>query len=217
VDGSAYAPDGSPVRLYATLPALGEPELVHGAVSAGSEILELGAGAGRITRGLVALGHPVVAVDQSPEMLAHIVGAKTVLGDIETLELGRRFPVVVLASNFVNDADRKRVRRYLACCSRHVATDGHVLLQGYPRGWQPDTHWREVEGVRLRLRSFTLEGSHLHGEMEYVVAARTLHHAFDALLVSDEELDADLAAAGLERQRTLDPTGAWIETSPIRV
>jgi len=78
VDESPYAPDGSPIALYATLPALGEPELVHGAVPAGSEILELGAGAGRITRGLVALGHPVVAVDQSQAMLDRIDAAETV-------------------------------------------------------------------------------------------------------------------------------------------
>ena len=41
MDDSAYAPDGSPIALYASLPAMGEPELIHGAVPAGSEILEL--------------------------------------------------------------------------------------------------------------------------------------------------------------------------------
>ena len=53
---SGVAPDGSPVALYARLPALGEPELIHDAVPAGAEILELGAGAGRVTHDLLALG-----------------------------------------------------------------------------------------------------------------------------------------------------------------
>lgn len=211
-----YAPDGSPVPLYAALPALGEPELIHDAVPAGSEILELGAGAGRITRDLLALGHPVVAVDQSREMLAHIVGAETVLADIESLALGRRFPVVLLASNFVNDPDRSRVRRFLECCARHVLPDGQVLLQGYPKHWEPSTDWREAGGVRLCLRSFELAGDLLRGEMEYVVDGRTLLHAFEARLVGDAELDLDLRAAGLERRRTLDPSGAWIEAVPAR-
>jgi SAM-dependent methyltransferase len=210
-----YAKDGSPVPLYAALPTLGEPEIVHGAVPERAEILELGAGAGRITRGLVALGHPVLAVDQSSEMLSHVVGAKTVLGDIETLDLGRSFPVVLLASNFVNDADRARVRRVLACCARHVRPDGQVLLEGYPRGWKPDTSWREVGDIHLRMRSFSLEGSLLRGEMEYVVDGRVYLHSFDALLVSDAELDRDLRAAGLERRRTLDPRGAWLEAAPV--
>ena len=210
-----YATDGSPVPLYATLPALGEPELVHAAVPAGAEILELGAGAGRITHGLLELGHPVVAVDQSPEMLAHVVGAETFLADIESLELARRFPVVLLASHFVNDVDRDHVRAYLACCARHVLPDGQVLLEGYPAGWEPSTDWREIGDIRLRMRRFSLDRSLLHGEMEYVVDGRTYLHAFDALLVSDERLDSDLRAAGLERRRTLDPSGAWIEARPL--
>ena len=63
-------PDGCAVELYRLLPPMGEPEIVHAAIPAGAAILELGAGAGRVTHALVALGHPVVAVDESAEMLA---------------------------------------------------------------------------------------------------------------------------------------------------
>jgi SAM-dependent methyltransferase len=215
VQDSPYAPDGSPIALYATLPPLGEPEVVHAASPPGAEILELGAGAGRITHALLELGHAVVAVDESQEMLDRIRGAETVLGGIETLELRRRFPVVLLASNFVNDADRGQVRRYLECCARHVLTDGQVLLQGYPRGWEPDSEWQEIGAISARLRSFTLDGSLLRGEMEYVVDGERLHHAFEARLITEEELDRDLEAASLRRTRYLDERGAWIEAVPF--
>jgi predicted RNA methylase len=57
----------------------GEPEIVHAAAgSPRASVLELGAGTGRIADALAALGHPVVAVDESPEMLAHIRNAETV-------------------------------------------------------------------------------------------------------------------------------------------
>lgn len=36
------AQDGSPIALYARLEPMGEPELIHAAVPAGCEILELG-------------------------------------------------------------------------------------------------------------------------------------------------------------------------------
>src|SRR5918999_3273955 len=179
----AYAPDGSPVALYATLPPLGEPELIHAAVPAGAEILELGAGAGRITHPLLALGHAVVAVDNSEEMLARIRGAETVLADIATLELGRRFPVVVLASNFINHPDDAERRAFLVACARHVLPDGQVLLQGFPRDWTPSTEWSEQGSVRLRLRRFTLEGSRVAGEMEYLVDGRRLVHQFESRLL----------------------------------
>jgi SAM-dependent methyltransferase len=209
------APDGSPVELYARLPPLGEPELIHEAVPAGAEILELGAGAGRVTHPLVALGHAVVAVDNSAEMLARIDCAETVLGDIATLDLGRRFPVVVLASNFINDPSEAQRRTFLACCARHVLPEGRVLLEGFPREWQPSSEWSEHGPVRLRLRRYELNGSIVSGEMEYVVDGQQLLHEFESKLITREELDADLAAVGLRRVRELDERGAWIEAAPL--
>jgi hypothetical protein len=48
-------PDGCAVDLYALLPPMGEPRIVHAAIPAGASVLELGAGAGQVT-------HPLVAV-----------------------------------------------------------------------------------------------------------------------------------------------------------
>jgi SAM-dependent methyltransferase len=212
---SGVAPDGSPVALYARLPPLGEAELIHDSVPAGSEILELGSGAGRVTHGLLEQGHPVVAVDNSAEMLALVQGAESVHADIETLDLGRRFPVVVLASNFINDPDAGRRRELLSCCARHVRPDGQVLLQGFPRDWKPRTDWSELGDVRLRLRSYELDGDLVTGEMEYVFDEQQLVHAFRSKLLGDEELAADLEAVGLRRSRALDDAGSWIEAVPL--
>ncbi len=208
------APDGSPVLLYSRLPALGEPELIHEAVPAGAEILELGAGAGRITHELLALGHEVVAVDNSSAMLAFIRGAETVLADLETLDLERRFPVVVLASNFINDPDAATRRAYLASCARHVLPNGQVLLQGFPRDWIPDTDWSEHGDVRIRLKRFAQDGDLVSGEMEYLVDGVELHHVFESKLLSEEELERDLRAVGLRRSRVLDDRAAWTEAVP---
>jgi SAM-dependent methyltransferase len=82
--------DGSPVEVYLLLPPGDEPEIVHAAIPRGASILELGSGAGRVTHPLLALGHEVVAVDDSPSMLAH-VRAETVCARIGDLDLGRTF------------------------------------------------------------------------------------------------------------------------------
>jgi SAM-dependent methyltransferase len=213
-DQEGTAPDGSPIRVYARLEPMGEPELIHAAVPAGCEILELGAGAGRITHPLLALGHKVVAVDQSPQTLALIEGAETVLGDIKTLSLERRFPAGVLASNFINNPDPKLRRACLECCARHVLPSGQVLLQGFPRDWRPKTDWSEQGGIRARLRDFEQSGAFISGEMEYVVDGQHYFHAFRAQLLTDEELGEELRAAGLERRRALDERGVWIEAIP---
>jgi SAM-dependent methyltransferase len=210
---SAIAPDGSPVALYTRLGTGGEPELIDAAAPAGGEILELGCGAGRVTHQLVARGRHVVAVDNSPEMLRHVRGAEAVLADIETLRVGRRFAAVVLASHFVNESDDERRRRFLATCARHVLPDGVVLIERYPPDWQPEPTraWREQGSVRIRLREATRRGAVVDAVMEYDVDSRIFSQAFTCRILSDAELDAELAAVGLRRVRVLGERATWVE------
>ena len=212
---SATARDGSPVGLYATLAPLGEPQLIDGAVPSGSEILELGCGAGRITHELVALGHRVTAVDNSAEMLAHVRGAATVLADIESLDLGRSFAVVVLASNFLNAPEPAELDAVLAACARHVEPRGRVLLERMPPDWEPDEGTRTVGGVEMTLSHVVREGELVSAVMEYGANGERWTHAFSARLISDDEVDAALSRAGLERVRWIDERRAWLEARPV--
>ena len=96
--------------------ARGEDELVARVVPPPASVLDLGSGPGRIANALVRRGYVVVAVDDSEEMLRHVQGAETVLGDVGSLRLGRRFDCVLLASHFVNEADDAGA----VPCSRHA-------------------------------------------------------------------------------------------------
>lgn len=107
--------------------------LIDDAIGAGASILELGCGPGRITRVLVALGHEVTAVDDSPAMLEHVTGAHTVCADLFTLDLGRRFDAVIAASHMINDPGRRA--ELLSVCRRHVSDDGTVLIERFAPGW----------------------------------------------------------------------------------
>ncbi len=61
---------------------------------------------GRIGAPLVGLGHAVVGIDDSPEMLAAMdPSVEAVLADARTVRLGRRFDAVLLASHLLNDPD----------------------------------------------------------------------------------------------------------------
>jgi SAM-dependent methyltransferase len=212
---SAVAPDGSPVGLYATLTPLGEPERIHAAVPAGSRILELGCGAGRITHELIALGHSVTAVDNSPEMLAHVRGAEAVLADIETLDLGRRFPVVLLASHFLNAPEQAELDAVLDACARHVDAGGQVLLERMPPDWEPASGTRTAGGVELTLRDVVRDGEVISAVMEYRANGECWTHAFRTKLISDDEVDAALGRAGLELVRWLDERRTWLEARPL--
>jgi SAM-dependent methyltransferase len=183
---------------------------VHAAIPESAEILELGSGVGRVTHELVRLGHPVVAVDESSEMLAHVRGARTVCARIEELALGRRFLCVLLMSNLVNsDEDRAA---FLAACARHLATAGAVLIERHPPDWRPQagTPGRLGE-VTIELEDVTIDGSVVAATVRYEADERVWRHPFRTRLLGDDELAAELRSAGLEFVRTLDERGAWVE------
>ena len=234
-------PDGCSVELYGLLPSMGEPEIVHGAIPPGASILELGAGAGRMTHPLVALGHPVVAVDESGEMLARIrgaearrertgagrtastsaglasVGAETVQARIQELDLGRRFDAVVLASFLVNEPDDDLRGRFLRACRDHVGDDGCVLVQRHPAAWFDEAAEgeRTSGGITFRLRDLARPGPGLlSATVEYEIGERVWTQWFTARRLDDGALAAVLAEAGLAVDAYLTGDGSWVRAVP---
>lgn len=203
------------MELYAALPeSIDAAALIHAAVPEGASILELGAGTGRVTRPLLALRHPVVAVDESAGMLAHIRGAETVRSRIEDLRLGRTFDAVLLMSYLVAYGDR---RPLLDACCRHVAPDGCVIVQREPRGWHETAAPRtwERDGVRYRMRDVERPGDGLvSATIDYEVDGRRWSHSFTSRRLGDEELPEVLSASGLRFGRFLDDDQSWILAHP---
>jgi SAM-dependent methyltransferase len=187
------APDGSPVEVYRSLPSRGEGELVAAAVPPPASLLELGCGAGRVTRQLVARGYSVVAVDESPEMLAYVRGAETVCARIEELDLGRRFDAVLLLSNLLT-AEPEQRRAFLDACARHADV---LVVETLPLGWQPPAS----ESLRID----RVEDGVVHGEVFYDSG---WSHAFAMHVFADEdELAKALGAWRLDRW--LDRDRGW--------
>jgi hypothetical protein len=145
-------------------------------------------------------------------MLRHVRGAETVLADIETLDLGRRFRCVLLASNLVN-VPEPHGAAFLACCRRHVDAAGVVLIQRL----EPKTDWparegqtQERGGVSVTLREVRLEDRLLSAVAEYRIGEGVWHQPFTSRLLDDEELAYELAAAGLRLGRILDERRTWV-------
>jgi SAM-dependent methyltransferase len=185
-------------------------------------VLELGCGTGRITRGLLALGHAVTGVDFSAEMLAHMpVEARTVHGDIETLRLDERFDVVTLASNMVSGPRRQAVT-FLRTARAHLDTGGLVVIERLHPRWASPAWLESVAAPRTRdgitgsLEDIAVDGEATTMTIRYahedgrVWTQRAAMHAW-----SDAELSSMLAETRLRRLRCLDPDEDWVlaETS----
>ena len=119
--------DGCAVDLYRQLPEMGEAVIVHASIRPGASVLDLGCGTGRIAHPLIELGHPVLGVDQSADMLAHVRGAETVCAAIAGLDLGHTFGGVLLASHLINTPSRADRRALLETARRHLPPGGRLM------------------------------------------------------------------------------------------
>lgn len=211
------APDGSAVEYYTLMPAGDKPDLIHSAIPDAASILELGAGAGRLTHPLVALGHRVVAVDESSEMLARIHRAETICARIEEINLTERFDVVLLASYIINAPSREVRHLMLSACRRHVTESGCVIIQQEPPGWDCTPTERTLpNGMVIRMRDVSVLEAGLHSAtMEYVINGQVWTQDFTSRQLDETQLQADLRAANLALERYLTDDRGWFSAIPI--
>lgn len=211
-------PDDSPIGMYLAVGTEGEPELIHSVIPAGASVLDLGSGVGRITHPLIELGHPVVAVDESAEMLAHVRGAETVHSRIEDLDLGRTFDCVLLMSNLVNIRDDGRRKAVLRTCRRHVAPRGVVLIERYdPKMRIEEGTWDgSYGGVAI-----TLERTGAGGRGAWKLTYRhpdgrqwTQEGSGSPHILDDDGIRAALAEVDLEIVRIFGPKRRWVLARP---
>jgi SAM-dependent methyltransferase len=209
----ALAPDGSSVEVYRLLPHLGEADIVHAAAPAGATILELGSGVGRVTRELLARGHPVVAVDESAEMLAHVpAGAERVRSAIADLHLDRTFPVVLLGSHLLNTADDGVRSGFLGAAHRHLDADGVLIVEAHAAEWFDSVRTGDggrTGDVDVRLADVHRDGDLLAATVHYAAGHHSWTHPFVARRFSDDQLDGELARHGLRRDRWLTANHVW--------
>ncbi|MGW0956551.1 class I SAM-dependent methyltransferase [Streptomyces sp. NPDC002545] len=213
----AITPDGCAVELYARLPVGSEPDVIAAAVPAGAHILELGCGVGRVTRPLLERGFTVTAVDESPDMLERVRGARTICSPIERLDVGETFDAVVLASFLVHTGDPEVRRGLLRTCARHVAEDGCVLIQREGGDYHINVPRERMDpaGFTVRILSAEPVGDGVNTvRAEYVFPDATWTQTFRSRPLTEEEFEEALAEAGLRVDRYLTEDGTWVRVVP---
>ncbi len=212
---SGVAPDGSPVDVFAALPPEPAAGYVLAALPPACDVLELGCGAGRLTRAILGAGHRVVAVDQSPEMLALAPPeAERVLADAASVELGRRFDAVVLASYLVNA--RARGAAFLTTAARHSRPGGCIGVQRYDPVWVAAGEPGEatVGPVTIAVTRLVPHDGWFEATVAYELDGRRWEQAFEADVIDDEALGRMAAAVGVGAVRWLDPHRTWAVLVP---
>lgn len=205
--------DGSPVPVYLAAPPGDTAEVAMAVVRPPATVLELGAGAGRETRPLIACGYAVTAVDDSPAMLAHVTGARAVEADLFALDLDERFDLVLGGSHFVDDADPARRDALYATCARHVADDGAVLLERYDPEWvaDPVTYAGTAGPVHIDFEVLGRDGDDVDARLVYELAGRSWTQEFRFTAVTPASVDAEARVHGLTVVDVHGDDQTWLE------
>jgi SAM-dependent methyltransferase len=213
----AITPDGCAVELYERLPVGDEPDIIQRAVPAMAHILELGSGVGRMTHPLVERGFTVTAVDESPQMLERVHGARTVCSPIEELKLDARFDVVLLGSFLVHAGDPQVRQGLLRTCRQHVADDGCVLIQRESEGRHENLpKERKIAGGLVRVVSSDPVGPGVRSvHVEYVFPDARWTQTFLSRPLTTNAFELALSEAGLAVDAYLTDDRAWVRALPV--
>jgi hypothetical protein len=200
-------PDEGFAELYAKLPdATDLFPWLELAQAAGSPVLYLGIGTGRLAVPLHAAGIELVGVDSHPGMLARLrqrlPGIELVQSRIEDLDLGRLFDLVIVPSNILCSVDRLRA------AGSHLAADGSLAFE------LTNPYWlRAGAGRGVRVQSF--DGNGARFEVDYELPdGRLITQQAEIPLIWPEEVENWLGAvAGLKLRRMFaTPDGELVDS-----
>jgi SAM-dependent methyltransferase len=200
--------DGCSVELYLRTPYLGEVELFQAWIAPGSSVLELGCGVGRITRVLLARGYRVTAVDNSPDMLAHVPAqASRICADIEALALETTFDAVIYASCLINVPDAAIRAKQLARCRHHLKPAGHLIFERYDPGWLSSVQvgaLGKAGDIEVHVEAVERDGPNVSLCLRYRDGAEHWLHCFTDTILTDDDVHGCLLSAGFAAPSWID-------------
>jgi Methyltransferase domain len=202
------APDPGFAELYASLPDATDlwpwQDL---ALKAKPPVLYLGIGTGRLAVPLHAAGVELVGVDSHPGMLerlrVRLPEVELVQSRIETLNLGRRFDLIMVPSNILCYIERLRA------AADHLRADGTLAFE------LTNPYWLQ-SGASPGVRVQALDGNGARFEIDYRLPdGRTITQQAEVPLIWPEEVERWLATgAGLRLRQMFGRAGAELASSP---
>ena len=170
-------------------------------------------GAGRIALALAGLGFSLDDVVQA------VIDAELPPADLDAIDLGRRFPLVVLGSHLVNLPDERSRGAFVAIARRHLGdrraygSPATALVEHHPLDWAftaastPAT----AGGSQPGMVDVRRDPPFVSAVSVYDVGGRVVRQPFRARVLTEHELAAALEAVGLSVVRRLSPT--WVEAA----
>jgi hypothetical protein len=170
------------------------------------EVIVGTAGAGRICAALLELGVGLSGVRQA------VIDADALSDDLDAIDLGARFDLVVLGSHLVNLPDSDPRSAFLRLAERHTQPGGRVLVEHHPIDWAETAEaTTPTPGADVGMEEVRRHPPFVSAVSTFDIGGRYVRRPFTARVLSEVELAEALAACRLTVTRRLGPT--WLEAS----
>ena len=186
---------------------IGEPDTLQPLASSGAATTDGTAGAGRIVHALSKAGIRCDALTQL------VMPSDIEVDQLRSIEVGDTFGTVVLASHLANLPDEALRSAFLALAVRHLAAKGSVVIEHHPIDWAETADDVEpTPGSAVGMEDVRREPPFVSAVSVFDIGGRVVRQPFTARVLSETELAAVLATAGLRASRRLAPT--LVEAKP---
>lgn len=187
---------------------IGEAEDLANGATPGYMMSQRSAGAGRIRLTLAELGISTRTLHQA------VLDPAATVADVDALDVGRRYVVVILGSHFVNTPDDVMRRALLRAAGRHLVEDCDILVEHHPVDWlETAAPTSPTPGADVGMDDVRVHPPFVSAVSTFDIGGRYERVPFTARVLSEPELADELRTAGLRVRRRLSPT--WLVAGPL--
>jgi len=210
-------PDGCSVELYRRLPYMAELNDIEQSLVKHKAALELGCGTGRLCGRLQELGLEVAGVDESQAMLAHLpTGVEGIHASIETLNLNRSWPAVLLPSHLINHPEEAVRKGFVRAAHRHTSASGSFYVKRHSREWISTVCQGPLgtsHGIALHAEGISRSGNLLSMTIRYETPDTAWTQSFTTLALDKQEIEQLLSSCGFIGFEWFGSEELWVAAS----
>jgi SAM-dependent methyltransferase len=196
---------------------MGELDDIEAALQKHSAALELGCGNGRLCKRMVELGLRVTGVDESSQMLAHLQPeVEGVLSSIEALNLGRRWPAVLLPSHLINHPEEGVRSAFIAAARRHTCAGDAFFVKRHNAAWLATVEpgpIGESHGVTYYAEQVTRVGNQITMTLRYEASGQKWTQSFSTTSLSQEQVEDQLQQHGFGQFEWFGSKRLWVSAT----
>ena len=160
------------------------------------------------------LGLQAAGVDESIEMLAHLpAGVEGIESTIESLNLGRCWPAVLLPSHLINHPDTSVRKSFVQAARRHTQDAGTFYVKRHSPRWLSTVQAGQIgdsHGIALHADHVARNGKLVTMTIRYATAEQSWTQSFSTYALEQDEIEDLLMNCGFQGFQWLGAERLWV-------